>query len=161
MIRFGGVKPKFMKHWLLSAPKSGPWYLLPIGLMVCWQAVTSTPSLGYYRETGTASQETLPVQFSTHMSSVNVTALNLAHIPGFFVLAWAWSWAFCPTNGPRNATRRALVVTGVYAVANELSQFLVPYRMPSFMDMGLNLVGVMLAVTLYGKLAKDLPREAG
>ena len=148
-----------MKRWLLSAPQTGPWYVLPICLMVCWQAVTSTPPLGYYREMGTAGQESLPVQVSSHISSLNITALNLAHVPGFFALAWAWSWALCPRVGPRKAAWTALIITGVYGVANELSQFLVPLRMPSLLDMAFNLVGATLAVVLYGKLTTVLSRE--
>lgn len=150
-----------MKRWLFSAPDSGPWYVVTIGLMVCWQAVTTSPPLAYYREIGTAGQDSLQVQLSTQISSLNVTALNLAHLPGFFVLAWAWCWALCPRTGPRKAARTAFVVTGVFGIANELSQFLVPFRIPSFLDMALNLAGVTLAVMLYGKLTPGLSREAG
>ncbi len=127
--------------------------------MLCWQGATSIPHLGYYREHGIADEHSIPVQLSTQLSSIDFRALNLAHIPGFFVIAWAWCWALYPGRTPKRAALLALVITAVFGVANELSQLAVPYRIASPLDMLMNFTGAVLAVLLHGKLASALLRE--
>ncbi len=144
---------------LVTAPGRGPCYLLPIGLMLCWQGVTSIPHIGYYHTHGIADEHSVPVQISTQLSSLNVTALNLAHIPGFFVMAWAWCWALYAGRKPKRAALLALVITAVFGVTNELSQLAVPFRIASPLDMLMNFTGAALAVLLHGKLASALLRE--
>lgn len=126
--------------------------------MLSWQGATSIPDLGYYRELGTAGETSVQVQLSTHLSSLNYIALNLAHLPGFFVIAWAWCWALCAGREPKRAGRLALAISVAFSIGNELSQFAVPYRIASPLDVMLNLMGAALAVMLHGKLAAALIR---
>jgi VanZ family protein len=81
---------------------------------------------------------------------------NLAHIPAFALLALLWLKTF-NWNG-KGSFSHLFILCGlvVFAVATEFLQSFVPGRTASFMDFGLNLIGILsglLIVRLFGKTA--------
>ena len=142
-----------MSSWWLAAPRRGPWYLLPIGLMVTWQLVSSIPALAYYHDHGIAADHSVSGQMSLRLNALGSVTQNVAHIPAFFLVAWAWCWALSSKRGPKRAALRAFMITGLFGVANELSQLVVPYRQASMMDVMANLTGASLAVLVHRALS--------
>ena len=124
--------------------------------MLAWQAMTSVPHLGYYHELGIADERSVPVQVSSHLSSINVAALNLSHLPAFFAIAWAWCWALRTRCTPKRAALLALLISIVFGVGNELSQLAVPYRLATPMDVASNVIGAALAVIFHSRLSAVL-----
>lgn len=134
---------------LLARPQARSWYLLPLAAMAVWQIVTGVPPLGHYREIGIAGEPTAVVQLSALLSSVDVTAQNLLHLPAFFVITWLWCWALRPGRSVQRTSAVALTIGVLFGLSNELSQFLVPYRYPSSLDTLLNVLGAGLAAVVY------------
>jgi VanZ family protein len=68
---------------------------------------------------------------------------NLAHIPAFALLAFLWIKAF-NANGDRLFSN-LLILSGLvlFAVSTEFLQSFVPGRTASFMDIGLDLIGIL------------------
>jgi len=79
---------------------------------------------------------------------------NFAHIPAFALLALLWIKAF-NVNGDRLFSN-VLILSGLvlFAVSTEFLQSFVPGRTASFMDFGLDLIGILsgfLIIRLFGK----------
>jgi len=79
---------------------------------------------------------------------------NFAHIPAFALLALLWIKAF-NVNGDRLFSN-LLILSGLvlFAVSTEFLQSFVPGRTASFMDFGLDLIGILsgfLIIRLFGK----------
>jgi VanZ family protein len=79
---------------------------------------------------------------------------NLAHIPAFAFLALLWLKTF-NSNGDRLLSN-LLILSGLvlFAISTELLQSFVPGRTASFMDFGLNVIGIILGfltIRLFGK----------
>jgi VanZ family protein len=81
---------------------------------------------------------------------------NLAHIPAFAFLALLWLKTF-NENGDKLFSH-FWVLSGLFlfAISTELLQSFVPGRTASFMDLGLNAIGILsgsLIIRLFGKTA--------
>jgi len=81
---------------------------------------------------------------------------NFAHIPAFAFLTLLWLKTF-NANGDRLFSN-LFVLSGLllFAIATEFLQSFVPGRTASFMDFGLNVIGILsgfLIIRLFGKTA--------
>jgi VanZ family protein len=81
---------------------------------------------------------------------------NLAHIPAFAFLALLWLKTF-NLNGDRLFSH-FWILSGLFlfATSTEFLQSFVPGRTASFMDLGLNAIGILsgfLFIRLFGKTA--------
>ena len=81
---------------------------------------------------------------------------NLAHIPAFALLSLLWLKTF-NWNGNRLLSN-LLILSGLvlFAIVTEFLQSFVPGRTASFMDFGLNVIGILsafLIIRLFGKTA--------
>ena len=81
---------------------------------------------------------------------------NLAHIPAFALLTLLWLKTF-NLNGDRLLSN-LLILSGLvlFAILTEFLQSFVPGRTASFMDLGLNAIGILsgfLIIRLFGKTA--------
>jgi len=79
---------------------------------------------------------------------------NLAHIPAFAFLALLWLKTF-NWNGNRLLSN-LLILSGLvlFAISTEFLQSFVPGRTASFMDLGLNAIGILigfLMIRLFGR----------
>jgi len=79
---------------------------------------------------------------------------NFAHIPAFALLALLWLKTF-NLNGNRLLSN-LLILSGLvlFAISTEFLQSFVPGRTASFMDLGLNVIGILsgfLIIRLFGK----------
>ena len=79
---------------------------------------------------------------------------NLAHIPAFALLSLLWLKTF-NWNGNRLLSN-LLILSGLvlFAISTEFLQSFVPGRTASFMDLGLNAIGILigfLMIRLFGR----------
>jgi VanZ family protein len=79
---------------------------------------------------------------------------NLAHIPAFALLALLWLKAF-NRNG-EGSFSHLFVLSGLalFAVSTEFLQSFVPGRTASFMDFGLDLIGIFLGLLIFRQFTK-------
>ena len=87
---------------------------------------------------------------------------NLAHIPAFAFLSLLWLKAF-NVNGDRPISR-FWILSGLFlfAISTEFLQSFVPGRTVSFMDFGLNAIGILsgfLLIRLFGKANLKIFRQ--
>ena len=68
---------------------------------------------------------------------------NLLHLPSYFLLSWLYFNAFGKDS--KKAVYLSVVSAFAYGVLLEILQFFTGYRHFSFMDMGVNLAGAVLA----------------
>ena len=80
---------------------------------------------------------------------------NLAHIPAFAFLTLLWLKTF-NANGDRLFSN-LFVLSGLllFAIATEFLQSFVPGRTASFMDFGLNLIGIILGFLILRLSSKS------
>jgi VanZ family protein len=87
-------------------------------------------------------------------SAVDQILTNLAHIPAFAFLTFFWLKTF-NLNGDRLFSNLLILSAFVLsAVSTEFLQSYVPGRTASFMDFGLNVIGILfgfLIIRLFGK----------
>ena len=79
---------------------------------------------------------------------------NLAHIPAFAFLTYLWLKAF--NSNWNRLLSNLLTLSGLvlFAISTEFLQSFVPGRTASFMDLGLNAIGILsgfLIIRLFGK----------
>lgn len=72
---------------------------------------------------------------------------KLGHLAEYGLLAALWLRALEPDRSPASAARWAIALSALYAVADELRQGLVPNRTPALLDVGIDALGAVLAVT--------------
>ena len=79
---------------------------------------------------------------------------NLAHIPAFALLSLLWIKTI-NLNG-KGSFSNLFVLSGLalFAVSTEFLQSFVPGRMASFMDFGLNIMGILLGFLIFRQFAK-------
>lgn len=85
--------------------------------------------------------------------SLNVQIIsNLAHIPAYALLTFLWLKAFEKIKD-RNQflTVNVLILSGLllFAVSDEIHQAFVPGRTASCMDLGLDVLGIFLGLSLF------------
>lgn len=111
-----------------------------------------------------ASLALLSTLFLIYMSSIPDKSLwgggslikeiisNLAHIPAYGLLTFLWLKAFDRTrNRNQFLIFNALILTGLlfFAVSDEIHQSFIPGRTASCMDLGLNIIGILLGLGLF------------
>ncbi|MBW1643311.1 MAG: VanZ family protein [Deltaproteobacteria bacterium] len=76
---------------------------------------------------------------------------NLAHIPAYSLLTFLWLKSFAGTESKNNIIVFSLILSGLafFAVADEIHQSFVPGRTASFMDIGLDLIGIFLGLWAF------------
>ena len=84
---------------------------------------------------------------------------NLAHIPAYGILTILWIKSFNGTFANRNYIFvNILILAGLvlFSVSDEIHQSLVPGRIASIMDVGLDLIGILLGfgVLKFSRLTK-------
>ncbi|MBW2109597.1 MAG: VanZ family protein [Deltaproteobacteria bacterium] len=76
---------------------------------------------------------------------------NLAHIPAYSVLTYCWLRSFGLTIYKEKSPVTMIgVILGIlfFSISDEIHQSFVPGRTPSFMDIGLDLLGILLALAI-------------
>ena len=78
--------------------------------------------------------------------------LNLGHIPAYALLTFLWLMSVpVRKNGNRSLVVILSVLAGIvcFSVSDEIHQSFTPGRDPSLMDVGLDLVGFCLGLSIY------------
>ena len=86
---------------------------------------------------------------------------NLAHIPAYALLTFLWLKSFAEPESKNNIISFSLILSGLvlFAVSDEIHQSFVPGRTASFMDIGLDFVGILFglwAFKLFGMFTRDM-----
>ena len=86
---------------------------------------------------------------------------NLAHVPAFALLTFLWLKSFAGAESKNSIVVFFFILSGLvlFAVSDEIHQSFVPGRTASFMDIGLDLIGIFLgfwAFKMFGVFARDL-----
>jgi len=87
--------------------------------------------------------------------------LNLAHIPAYALLTFLWLKYFTETELKNNIIVFSLTLTGLvlFAVSDEIHQSFVPGRTASFMDIGLDFIGILFglwAFKIFGVFTREM-----
>ena len=85
---------------------------------------------------------------------------NLAHIPAYALLTFLWLKSFARTESKNNIIAFSLILAGLvfFAISDEIHQSFVPGRTASFMDVGLDLIGIFFglwAFKIFGMFTKE------
>jgi VanZ family protein len=85
---------------------------------------------------------------------------NLGHIPAYALLTFLWLKSFVRTESKNNIFVFFLILSGLvlFAVSDEIHQSFVPVRTASSMDIGLDLIGIVLGlwvIKLFGMCRKQ------
>jgi VanZ family protein len=91
-------------------------------------------------------QQYLPIA-----SSLEQIISNLAHIPVYAVVTYFWLRAFM--GSPKMATYLIIIGVLLFSVSDEIHQSFIPGRTPSISDIGLDLIGMLIGMTVL-KLTK-------
>jgi len=86
---------------------------------------------------------------------------NLAHIPAYALLTFLWLKSFAGTESKNNMLVLSLILSGLilFAISDEIHQSFVPGRTASFIDIGLDLIGIFLGVwtfKLFGVFTREM-----
>ena len=86
---------------------------------------------------------------------------NLAHIPAYALLTFLWLKSFADPESKNNIIAFSLILSGLvlFAVSDEIHQSFVPGRTASFMDIGLDLIGILFglwAFKIFGVFTKEM-----
>ena len=76
---------------------------------------------------------------------------NLAHIPAYTLLAFLWLKAFERRNAGHSFMAAALILFALilFAVSDEIHQSFIPGRSASYMDIGLDLLGIFFGLVTF------------
>ena len=80
---------------------------------------------------------------------------NLAHIPAYAFLTFLWLKSFGRVTSRNSIIASSLILSGMvfFAITDEIHQSFIPGRTASFMDIGLDLIGIvsgLWAFKLFG-----------
>jgi VanZ family protein len=81
------------------------------------------------------------------VSEIKQVIYNLAHVPAYGLLAFLWLKSFPETKpGKKHFTVTLLILVGIvlFAISDEIHQSFVPGRTSSYMDIGLDVIGISL-----------------
>ena len=86
---------------------------------------------------------------------------NLAHIPAYALLTFLWLKSFAGTESKNNIIAFSLILAGLvlFAISDEIHQSFVPGRTASFMDIGLDLIGIFFglwAFKIFGVFTREM-----
>jgi len=91
--------------------------------------------------------QSLPVHGSLSKQIIS----NLAHIPAYALLTLLWLKSFVGTRlGNHSFVVNSLVLIGLvlFAISDEIHQSFIPGRTASFMDIGLDLIGILCGLAV-------------
>jgi VanZ family protein len=76
---------------------------------------------------------------------------NIAHIPAYALLAFLWLKAFERRNAGHSFMSAALILFALilFAVSDEIHQSFIPGRSASFMDIGLDFIGIFFGLVIF------------
>ena len=76
---------------------------------------------------------------------------NLAHIPAYALLSFLWLKSFAGSTSRNHIITRSFILGGLvlFAISDEFHQSFVPGRSASFMDIGLDLIGIILGLGAF------------
>jgi len=76
---------------------------------------------------------------------------NLANVPAFALLTFLWLKSFAGAESKNNIIVFFFILSGLvlFAVADEFHQSFVPGRTASFMDIGLDLIGIFFGLWAF------------
>ena len=76
---------------------------------------------------------------------------NLAHIPAYALMAFLWLKAFERRNAGHSFMAAALILFALilFAVSDEIHQSFIPGRFASYMDIGLDLLGIFFGLVTF------------
>ena len=86
---------------------------------------------------------------------------NLAHIPAYALLTFLWLKSFAGTESKNSIIAFSLILAGLmlFAVSDEIHQSFIPGRTASFMDIGLDLIGIFFglwAFKIFGVFTREM-----
>jgi len=86
---------------------------------------------------------------------------NLAHIPAYALITFLWLMSFAGTETKNNIIAFSLILSGLilFAVSDEIHQSFVPGRTASFMDICLDLIGILFglwAFKIFGVFTREM-----
>ena len=76
---------------------------------------------------------------------------NIAHIPAYALMAFLWLKAFERRSASHSFMAAALILFGLilFAVSDEIHQSFIPGRSASYMDIGLDFLGIFFGLVTY------------
>lgn len=76
---------------------------------------------------------------------------NLAHIPAYALLSFLWLKSFAGSTSRNHIITRSFILGGLvlFAISDEFHQSFVPGRSASFMDIGLDFIGIILGLWAF------------
>ena len=76
---------------------------------------------------------------------------NLAHIPAYALLSFLWLKSFVGSTSRNHIITSSFILGGLvlFAISDEFHQSFVPGRSASFMDIGLDLIGIILGLWAF------------
>ncbi len=76
---------------------------------------------------------------------------NLAHIPAYALLSFLWLKSFAGSTSRNHIIAGSFILGGLvlFAISDEFHQSFVPGRSASFMDIGLDLLGIFLGLGAF------------
>ena len=76
---------------------------------------------------------------------------NLAHIPAYALLTFLWLKAFERRNTDHSFMAAALILFALilFAVSDEIHQSFIPGRSASYMDIGLDFIGIFFGLVTF------------
>ena len=86
---------------------------------------------------------------------------NLAHIHAYALLTFLWLKSFGRVTSRNNIIAFSLILAGMvlFAISDEIHQSFIPGRTASFMDIGLDLIGIVLglwAFKIFGVFTREM-----
>ena len=85
---------------------------------------------------------------------------NLAHIPAYALLSFLWLKSFAGSTSRNHIIASSFILAGLvlFAITDEIHQSFVPGRSASFMDIGLDLLGIVLGLGVF-RIFRTFSRE--
>ena len=76
---------------------------------------------------------------------------NLAHIPAYALLSFLWLKSFAGSTSRNHIITSSFILGGLmlFAISDEFHQSFVPGRSASFMDIALDLIGIILGLWAF------------
>lgn len=85
----------------------------------------------------------------SHLFGGTETTDAIGHVIINAILAFLWCWTISLYTTTQKTTRLILIGGIVWYFVGELSQFFVPERGTSLLDLGANIFGVLIGLTAY------------
>ena len=111
-------------------------------LTVTWTALTASLLLS-------PSGSGTPVSFISQLFGGTDTSDAIGHVVVITILALLWCWTIGLYANTAQTTYLILIGGIVWGLGAELSQYFVPERGTSLLDLGANILGVLIGLVVY------------